>query len=690
MSTVTSPTTTTSGAPPLGADRLGAKGRALITASVVGRDGALYVGLLLLTAIAYLWGLSKNGYANEYYAAAVQAGSTSWKAWFFGSFDSSSFITVDKTPGSLWVMGLSARLFGFGVWSMLIPQALMGVASVGFVYVAVRRWFSANAALLAGAVLALTPVAVLMFRFNNPDALLILLLVAGAWAVTRAIDSVRRPGWWMALAGLLVGFGFLTKMLQAFLVLPAFGLAYLIAGKPALGKRIVHSLLAVGAMVLGAGWWIAIVQLTPASARPWVGGSSTNSILELTLGYNGLGRLTGNETGSVGGGIGNRSWGGATGLQRLFGGEFGSQISWLLPAALVAIVVLVVAAGRAPRTDRMRAFAVLWGGWLVVTGLVFSYMQGIIHSYYMVALAPAVGALVGAAAMVLWRRRHEMLPRATLAGGALLTAGWSFGLLNATPTFQPWLRWAVLLLGLIAAGLILLLPELKGRSTTIRRSGVFAAALLTVSAIAGPVAYSVDTISTAHSGALPSAGPVGGRGGFPGGGGMGGGRPGGTGARPGQGTGNGAPGTGTTNGTPGTGTAGGAPRGGGMGGGFLGGGGISQVSSDLITMLQQGAKGYTWAAAAVTANGAAPVQIAAKVPVMAIGGFNGTDPAPTLSEFQQLVAQGKVHYFIGATGRGGLGGGGDGEKSNDITTWVQQNFKAQTVGSSTVYDLTTG
>jgi hypothetical protein len=293
--------------------------------------------------------------------------------------------------------------------------------------------------------------------------------------------------------------------------------------------------------------------------------------------------------------------------------------------------------------------------------------------------------------MVLWRRRHEMLPRATLAGGALLTAGWSFGLLNATPTFQPWLRWAVLFLGLIAAGLILLLPEINGRSTTIRRSGVFAAALLTVSAMAGPVAYSVDTISTAHAGALPSAGPVGmgGRGGFPGGGGMGGGRPGGgMGARPGQGTGNGAPGTGTTNGTPGA-NAGRAPRGGGMGG-ILGGAGISEVSSQLITMLQQGAKGYTWAAAAITSNGAAPVQIAAKVPVMAIGGFNGTDPAPTLSEFQQLVAQGKVHYFIGATGRGGLGGGGDGEKSNDITTWVQQNFKAQTVGSSTVYDLTTG
>ncbi len=393
MSTLTEPTTT--------AAPSRARPTVRLTAYAISRDHALYGGLLVLTAIAYVWGLSKNGYANEYYAAAVQAGSTSWKAWFFGAFDSSSFITVDKTPASLWVMGLSGRIFGFGVWSMLVPQALMGVASVGFVYVSVRRWFSANAGLLAGAVLALSPVAVLMFRFNNPDALLVLLLVAGAWAVTRAIDSEKYAWRWMALAGALVGFGFLTKMLQAFLVLPAFGLAYLIAGKPALGKRLVHSLVALGALIVSAGWWIAIVELVPASARPYIGGSSTNSILELTLGYNGLGRLTGNETGSVGGGTGNPGWGGATGLQRLFGGEFASQIAWLLPAALLATVVLVVAAGKAARTDRTRAFAVLWGGWLVVTGLVFSYMQGIIHSYYMVALAPAVGALVGAAATVL-------------------------------------------------------------------------------------------------------------------------------------------------------------------------------------------------------------------------------------------------------------------------------------------------
>jgi 4-amino-4-deoxy-L-arabinose transferase-like glycosyltransferase len=674
MSTLTEPTT---GAPPR-SERT--RPHARVTAYSISRDKVLYGGLLALTAIAYLWGLSKNGYANEYYAAAVQAGSTSWKAWFFGALDSSSFITVDKTPASLWVMGLSGRIFGFSVWSMLIPQALMGVASVGFLYVSVRRWFSANAALLAGAVLALTPVAVLMFRFNNPDALLILLLVAGAWAVTRAIDSEKYAWRWMALAGTLVGFGFLTKMLQAFLVLPAFGLAYLIAGKPALGKRLLHSLVALGALIVSAGWWIAIVELVPASARPYIGGSTNNSILQLTLGYNGLGRLTGNEAGSVGGGTGNPGWGGAAGLQRLFGGEFASQIAWLLPAALLATIVLVVAAGKAGRTDRTRAFAVLWGGWLVVTGLVFSYMQGIIHSYYMVALAPAIGALVGAAAMVLWRRRDEWVPRAALAGGALLTAGWSFSLLNAVPTWQPWLRWSVLIVGVLAAGLVLLLPELKLHGTAVRRTGLFAATLLALTALAGPAAYSVQTISTSHAGAIPSAGPAGAGGGRMGGGG-GGGRMGAARAQP-PGTTQGGTGTGGT-----TGGTTGAPQGGGGMGGFLGGGGTSGVSSELISLLQNGAKGYTWAAAAVTANGAAPVQIAAEVPVMAIGGFNGTDAAPSLTEFQQMVAQGQVHYFIGSGGGGGGGFGGRGGTSSEISTWVAQNYTAQTIGSTTVYDL---
>lgn len=652
---------------------------ARLQASTVG-----FVALLVGTGAAYLFGLSRNGYANEYYAAAVQAGSQSWKAWFFGSFDSSSFITVDKTPASLWVMGLSGRLFGFSTWSMLVPEALMGVASVALLYLTVRRWFGTSAALIAGVVFAATPVAVLMFGFNNPDALLVLLLVAGAWAVTRAIDSIRRPGWWMAMAGVFVGFGFLTKMLQAFLVLPAFGLAYLIAGRPALGKRLLHLLGALGALIVSAGWWVAIVELLPASARPYIGGSQNNSILELTLGYNGLGRITGNETGSVGGGAGSGGWGGATGLGRLFSSEFGGQISWLLPAALIAMVALFVLAGRGHRTGRTRAFAILWGGWLIGTGGVFSYMQGIIHSYYMVALAPAIGALVGVGTMALWRRRTDLVARGTLAGGVLLTGGWSFALLARTPDWHPWLRYVVLIAGLVGALAVLIAPALA--KATARPVAAVAAVLMVVAGVAGPAAYALDTMTTSHAGALPTAGPSG-MGGM--GGGQGGGRMGqmpGNGTAPGGTTNGTAPG-GTTNGTQGGTT--GSTRGGGMGG-FLGGNGIDGVSSDLVTLLQNGADGYTWAAAAVTANGAAPLQIASGTPIMAIGGFNGTDPAPSLAQFKELVSQGKIHYFIASGGGMGGGRGGGAGTSSEISTWVQENFTAQTVGGTTVYDLTTG
>ena len=263
--------------------------------------------LLLATGVLYLWGLGKSGWANAFYSAAAQAGSAGWKAFFFGSSDAANSITVDKTPASLWVMALSARIFGVNSWSILVPQALMGVGSVALLYASVKRWFGPAAGLIAGAVLALTPIAVLMFRFNNPDALLVLLMIAGAWATSRAIENGSTR--WLALAGVFVGFGFLTKMLQALLIVPAYALAYLIAGPPKLGKRVVQLVIAGVALVVSAGWYIAIVELVPASMRPYIGGSQNNSLLELTLGYNGLGRLSGDETGSVGGGGGGGGWG---------------------------------------------------------------------------------------------------------------------------------------------------------------------------------------------------------------------------------------------------------------------------------------------------------------------------------------------------------------------------------------------
>src|SRR5215218_1661229 len=268
-------------------------------------------GLLLLTAVLYLWDLSASGWDNSFYAAAAQAGSRSWEAFFFGSSDAANAITVDKPPASLWVVALSVRLFGLSSWSILAPQALMGVATVGVLYVSVKRYAGVAAGLLAGLVLALTPVAALMFRFDNPDALLALLMTVGAWMTLRACEQGRAR--WILGVGAIVGLAFLTKQLQALLVAPAYGLTYLVAAPKSLGRRLVDLVGALVAMVVTAGWWVAVVELVPATMRPYVGGSQTNSILELTLGYNGLGRLTGNEVGSVGGGGGGGNWG-ATGF----------------------------------------------------------------------------------------------------------------------------------------------------------------------------------------------------------------------------------------------------------------------------------------------------------------------------------------------------------------------------------------
>src|ERR1700759_597845 len=256
--------------------------------------------LLLATAVAYLWDLSASGYANSFYAAAVQAGPKSWKAFFFGSLDSSSFITVDKPPASLWVMALSGRIFGFSSWSMLAPQALEGVAAVALLYAAIKRWFGTGAGLAAGALLAVTPVAALMFRFNNPDALLVLLLVAAAYCLTRALE--RAGTRWVVLAGTMIGFAFLAKMMQAFLVLPAFALVYLVAAPTGLRRRVWQTLVGGVAIIVSAGWWGPIVPRWPASARQIIAASSDNSILNLLTGYNGLGRIFGSGGGGPGGG----------------------------------------------------------------------------------------------------------------------------------------------------------------------------------------------------------------------------------------------------------------------------------------------------------------------------------------------------------------------------------------------------
>jgi 4-amino-4-deoxy-L-arabinose transferase-like glycosyltransferase len=630
-----------------------------------------FAALLALTAVLYLWGLDRSGDANQFYAAAVKAGTQSWKAFLFGSLDSSNFITVDKPPASLWLMELSGRVFGFSTWSMLVPQALAGVASVALVYATVKRWFSVHAALLSGAILAVTPVAALMFRFNNPDALLVLLLVGAAYATTRAIEvaSVR----WLALAGAAVGFGFLTKMMEAFLIVPALALAYLVAAPGSLPRRAWHLVVAGLALVAAGGWWVAVVELTPASSRPYVGGSTNNSIFDLIWGYNGLGRLDGTGTGQ------GANFSGSPGLLRLFNSEMGGQISWLLPAALLGLVFALWHTARRPRVDRSRAALLIWGGWLVVTALVFSSMSGVIHPYYTNLLAPPIAVVVGVVVAELWSRRRDVRAAVALALMLIGTSAWSYVLLDRTPSWHPWLRDAVVAVGLLVA-VVLVVARHALRRTLVTSLAVAGLA----AALAAPVAYTLSTVATAETGSIVAAGPSGSAAGF-------------------------------------------------GGGGRVGGGTTSSTALD--TLIGASGTTYRWAAATSSSMTAAPLELATGKAVMAIGGFNGSDHAITLAAFKKLVAGGEVHYYVaggggfggaggsGAPGRSAAGGpptggppvggvragklpsgagvsrlgrgsfpggqtGGPGGGNTEIATWVAAHFTATTVGGTTVYDLT--
>lgn len=596
--------------------------------------------LLAAAGLLYVWGLGASGYANDFYAAAVQAGTQSWKAMFFGSLDAGNAITVDKPAFFLWPMEIAGRIFGFSSWSMLVPQALEGVATVGLLYGAVRRVSGHTAGLLAGAVLALTPVAALMFRYNNPDAMLVLLVVAALYSLLRALEHASTR--WVTLAGVLIGLGFITKMGQALLVVPAMGLAYLVAAPTGVRRRITDLLGAGVAMVAAAGWYIAAVDLWPAGSRPYIGGSTTNSLLELALGYNGLGRLfgsAGNGGGNGGGGNGggNTSFGGATGIQRLFSGDFATEISWLLPAALLALVMGLWLTRRAPRTDLARAALVLFGGGLLLTGLTFSYMQGTIHPYYSIALAPLVAGVLAVTGRLLWQARSSWTGRVSAALLVAVTVGWEVHLLGLTPTFLPALRPV-----LVGAGSVAVVALLTGPMLTragLKKALVVAMAVAVLTGTAGSAAYAIDTAGTAHTGSTPSSGPATtGTGGFGGGGGM---------------------------------RMGGAP-----------GSSTSSVNSALTALLQ--ASTTRWAAATVGSQSAAPLQLASGQPVMAIGGFTGSDASPTLAQFQAYVAAGQIHYFIAGGSGGGPGGGG----SSEIATWVAAHYTSTTVGGSTAYDLT--
>jgi 4-amino-4-deoxy-L-arabinose transferase-like glycosyltransferase len=679
------------------------------------------IALLVVTAGAYTWNLSASGYANSFYAAAVQAGTESWKAFFFGALDSSSFITVDKPPASLWLMALSGRIFGFSSWSMLLPNALEGVAAVALLYGAVKRWFGAPAGLLAGAMLAMTPAAALMFRFNNPDALLVALLVASAYCLTRAIEAASTR--WIIATGALIGFAFLAKLGQALLVVPAFAGAYVLAAPVSLRRRLAQLCYGLVAIVVAAGWWVAIVALLPAGSRPFIDGSPDNSIFNLIFDYDGFSRIFG--SGGPGGGGGGSMFSGPTGILRLFNDLLGGQASWLLPAALVALAVGLWLRRRAPRVDHARAALIIWGGWLLVTAAIFSFSTGVIHTYYTVALAPAIAALVAIGAVLLWEQREELWARIAAAITVAGTGVWSYVLLDRTTAWEPWLRPLVLVAAIIGAGGLLAAP-LLGRFT--RRITVLAAACVAVGCFAGPLAYAAQTVTTAHSGSLPSAGPTisGTAGGFGAGSGFAGpsgGRPSGFAGGPGRsgsfprgglpgraasssGVGGALPGSapsgfGSRQGFPGAAARSGSGaasslfgsggrQSSGSGNGATGAGNVT-ISRALARFLERDSSHYRWIAATSGSTSAAAIELGTGgKPVMAIGGFNGNGGELTLAQFERYVDRGQIHYYVDMGGVGGGFGGFGGRSSSstsEISSWVSSHFKSQTIDGVTVYVL---
>ena len=673
--------------------------------------------VLVLSAFLYAWDLSRNGDANAFYAASVLSGTESWKAFFYGSLDSASFITVDKPPFAFWAMEIPARIFGFNSWTLLLPQAAEGVAAVAVVYAAVRRSVAGltgergaqAAGLIAALALALTPITVAIDRDDNPDTMLTLLLALGAWALLESLRS-RHPVLMLSLSGLAFGLAFNTKMLEGFIALPALPLVYLIAADGRLHKRFVRMLPAAAVLAVVSLSWMTIVDLIPKSSRPFVGSSTNDTVWNLAVDYNGFGRVLGKGRG--GGGAGGRAGGagsgaahpaaggagtttgtGATGagafhaaagrggggftggiggagdsagLGRMFGTTLGGQISWLIPFAILAAVALVILIGRRSRTDLARASVLLWAAWLILEFIVLSFQQGTQHPYYVSAMSPAIAALVGIGAVALFQAgRRSTRWRWVLPALVAITGGWAFVLLRRTPDWNGWL--AVVVAAATVITVVILLAGWPRRSLL-----VVAGVTGLIAILAGPAAYAATPLSQTIEGSNPLAGPSSGAGGFGGAGFAGGGgaladRLAAEGFRFGDGTGA-AAGRGGTAGAgddPGFGDRGDRERGtgaadDGLAGGFAGGGRGGTVSKELIDYLEAHRDGATWLVAVAGSSAAAEIILeTGGTPVMAMGGFTGADPAPTLSQLEQYVSKGELHYVL-VSGTGGRGGGGFG------------------------------
>ena len=515
---------------------------------------------------------------------------------------------------------------------------------------AVKRQFGFASAMISAVTLMLTPVAALMFGFNNPDAILTFMLTASGYAFLRSLEG-RRPLLWLGLAGLFTGLAFNTKMLQGLMVLPAMVIVYLAFAKPPIVTRFLHLMFAGVITTVSTLWWSVLVWLTPSGNRPWVGSTNDNSIWSLIFGYNGFGRLLGSHGGGGGGtppnstgmamaspggmgggapsgghGPGGTGFGGQTGVFRIFNNDFGPNIAWLLILALASGGLLLWILRKTPRTNRGRAAVIFWILWLIIHIVIFSMTSGVIHPYYVVVMAPAVAALVGIGVPFLWgayiRRKSYAWILPMLVG---VTAAIVIIILSYAGT-MTWLMWTVGILG--AIGMIGLLVNLYTPKRWLQNLAIITSVAACMTA---PVVHTLSTVNVTHTGSIPTAGPS---------------------STAMQGSNNEK----------------------------------SQADSALVQYLLRNQNGATWLVAVDSANESAAIQLTSGQPVMAIGGFNGSDTPLTLEQFKQLVADGKLKYY--AASSHGHGGGPNGGNS-EITNWIKKNGKVVNYGGSdvTLYEL---
>jgi 4-amino-4-deoxy-L-arabinose transferase-like glycosyltransferase len=696
------------------------------------------LGIAAVAALLYARNIAEAGLA-PFYSVAVKSMSVSWKAFFYGAFDPGATITIDKLAGSFLPQALSARIFGFHPWSLALPQVIEGVVAVLVMYRVVRRWAGPVPGLLAAGIFAATPIAASMFGHSMEDGALTMCLVLAADSWQRAVMEGRLRS--LCLAGVWVGIGFQAKMLQAWMILPALALGYLLAAPAGLGRRLWHLGVAGLVMLAVSLSWIALYTFTPAADRPYVDGSTDNSAVAMVFGYNGVERFGISFPGSVaafggGGGGGGAARvaeapaelggaptatapggarynaGGFLGLSggwtKLVGSRFGPEIGWLYPLALLALIAGLAWRGRAGRTDQLRAGLVMWGLWLVTFGVVYSEMGNIPHTAYMASLAPPLAALSGTGIVLAWRwyrsagRLWWLLPLAIAAQVA-----WAWYLWSGFRGFLPWLMPAATAAGGIAvAGLVVTrLSRLSGRR--LLTAGTAVGVLGVAAMLAAPAAWSASVLDATYAGSSfdASAGPAGGFG--PGGGGFRGSLPAGAFRRFRE---EGQPGGGPVSSPAGgSAPAGGTFPGGGGAPGRAGGGGILGSTSTTLTSGQEALYRYltahrdgaTYLFAVQGWSSAAPYILATGQQVLPMGGFSGSVPEPTLARVKQLVASGQLRYFmLGGAGLGGagLGGGGfgraGGSATEQIDTWVESACHTVRVSGAdsagTLYQCGTG